>query len=147
MRGVGGPLLCIGDLLSDVAEGDSIDSESLSPPPPPPPLSSLSTSSTTNDTTQSLSPSHLHHLFEENYSQLKAALEGTDHSWTMLTIKLCAALETADKLIQTANSNVEKLSEELEALEEIMKRGDSAIATAKTIQNTWNKKDKPSTRK
>lgn len=25
MRGVGGPLLCIGDLLSDIGEGDSVD--------------------------------------------------------------------------------------------------------------------------
>lgn len=61
--------------------------------------------------------------------------------------QLCAALETADKLIQTANSNVEKLSEELGVLEGIMKRGDQAIATAKTIQNTWNQNDRPTTRK
>lgn len=136
MRGVGGPLLCIGDLLSDVGEGetgggDRQESDSLSP-------------SSSNTAHEFANPSQLPHLFQENYNQLTEALKGTDHSWTVLTLKLCSALETADKLIHTANSNVEKLSEKVEVLESIMKRGDRAVATAKTILNRGNKKHVPS---
>ncbi|XP_058114500.1 uncharacterized protein LOC131257704 isoform X2 [Magnolia sinica] len=79
----------------------------------------------------------------ENYNKLTEALKGTDQSWTALTLKLCASLETADKLIQSANSNVETLAEKIRELESIMKRGDSAVATAKAILNTQSKKEGP----
>ncbi|KAJ8491374.1 hypothetical protein OPV22_013095 [Ensete ventricosum] len=94
-RGVGGPLLCIGDLLSDVAEdGDAIDGEGRetdllsSAPAGLPPSPHLFTPS--RDLVQ---------VFQENYDQLIQSLEGADHSWTALTLKLCAALKTADKML------------------------------------------------
>ncbi|KAJ7965599.1 Histone-lysine N-methyltransferase [Quillaja saponaria] len=69
--------------------------------------------------------------FWENYDHLKEALVGTDHSWTALTLKLCIALETANQLVQSTNSNVALLSEKIGELQKIVKRGDSAIAAAK----------------
>uniref|UniRef100_A0A803M5B6 Uncharacterized protein n=1 Tax=Chenopodium quinoa TaxID=63459 RepID=A0A803M5B6_CHEQI len=89
MRGVGGPLLCIGDLLCD-----------------------------------------------ENYEQLNKALAGTDHSWTGLTLKLCTALDTAKKLIESTNSNVTMLSENVGELEKMIKKGDSAIAEVRSIHSS-----------
>lgn len=54
MRGVGGPLLCIGDLLSDVGEsdagGDQLPSHPINTPPP--------------DFNSSLQPSDLNKLFQ-----------------------------------------------------------------------------------
>ncbi|XP_077213787.1 histone-lysine N-methyltransferase [Tasmannia lanceolata] len=134
MRGVGGPLLCIGDLLGDVGDGQETPSSSSSSP------SSPSSSSSTNTFLNPLSPSHLHNLFQENYDQLNKALEGTDHSWTVLTLKLCSALETADKLVQSTNSNAAALTEKIGVLESIIKRGDSAVDMAKAIHSTRNKK-------
>ncbi|XP_058097179.1 uncharacterized protein LOC131242506 [Magnolia sinica] len=133
-RGVGGPLLSIGDLLSDVGEGGGDHTPSSSSP------SSPSFHLPSDDP---LPPSHLNRLFQENYNKLTEALKGTDQSWTALTLKLCASLETADKLIQSANSNVETLAEKIGELESIMKRGDSAVATAKAILNTRSKKEGP----
>nr|XP_010939399.1 uncharacterized protein LOC105058228 isoform X2 [Elaeis guineensis] len=110
MRGVGGPLLCIGDLLSDVADddggGDGGVHESLPPPSPTavPPVP--------------LPPSDLHQLFQ-----------------------LCAALKTADKLVSSANSNIGVLLEKVAVLESIIKRGDSAVAKAKDIQNMQTNKE------
>ncbi|XP_010939397.1 uncharacterized protein [Elaeis guineensis] len=133
MRGVGGPLLCIGDLLSDVADddggGDGGVHESLPPPSPTavPPVP--------------LPPSDLHQLFQENYDWLIESLSGTDHSWTDLTLKLCAALKTADKLVSSANSNIGVLLEKVAVLESIIKRGDSAVAKAKDIQNMQTNKE------
>ncbi|KAK8466815.1 hypothetical protein PHAVU_008G165400 [Phaseolus vulgaris] len=98
MRGIGGPLLCIGDLLNDVGEehqGHSLRHEA-SPSP-----SSLHPNN--NDP-----PPHLTKLFQEHYDHLNSALSGTDHSWTSLTLKV-------------------------EELQKIVKRGDSAIAAAKTL--------------
>ncbi|KAI3888810.1 hypothetical protein MKX03_002089 [Papaver bracteatum] len=128
MRGVGGPLLCIGDLLSDVSEASEIGDHNET--------SSSSLSSAPSISTDSvLPPSKLPQLFQENYSQLSEALDGTDHSWTALTLKLCSALETADKLVQSNNSNVRFLSEKVEVLESIVKRGDSAVKSAKFIHD------------
>ncbi|KAI3951617.1 hypothetical protein MKX01_018733 [Papaver californicum] len=127
MRGVGGPLLCIGDLLSDVSEASEIGDHN---------GTSSSLSSTRSISTDSaLPPSKLPQLFQENYSQLSEALAGTDHSWTALTLKLCSALETADKLVQSNNSNIRFLSEKVEVLENILKRGDSAVRSAKFIHD------------
>ncbi|KAI9106394.1 hypothetical protein K1719_021922 [Acacia pycnantha] len=102
MRGTGGPLLCIGDLLSDVGEEEHV----VSAPSPSPSFSSSSVSDS------SLAPD-LTELFQENYEHLNKALAGTDHSWTALTLKLCTALETANELVQSTNSNVGLLSEKM----------------------------------
>ncbi|THG18895.1 hypothetical protein TEA_027518 [Camellia sinensis var. sinensis] len=77
----------------------------------------------------------------ENYDHLNEALAGTDHSWTALTLKLCTALETANKLVQSTNSHVGLLSEKVGELESVIKRGDSAIAAAKTIHNSLNRRE------
>ncbi|XP_043712057.1 uncharacterized protein LOC122660871 [Telopea speciosissima] len=134
MRGVGGPLLCIGDLLSDVGDEASVGENQETS------FLAFPSSSTLN---ASLPPLHLSQLFKENYNQLNEALSGTDHSWTALTLKLCTSLETADKLIQSANSNVRVLSAKVEVLESIMKRGDSVVAAAKGIDVTQFKKERP----
>ncbi|KAJ4963901.1 hypothetical protein NE237_023840 [Protea cynaroides] len=138
MRGVGGPLLCIGDLLSDVGDGDGASVGENQE------TSSLGSSSSSTPNAP-LPPSHLSQLFKENYNQLNEALSGTGHSWTALTLKLCTALETADKLIHSANSNIQMLSEKVEVLESIMKRGDSAVAAVKGVDVTQLKKERPST--
>ncbi|KAF8404140.1 hypothetical protein HHK36_009020 [Tetracentron sinense] len=83
-------------------------------------------------------------LYQEDYNQLNEALAGTDHSWTALTLKLCSVLETADKLVQSANSNIKLLLEKVGMIESIVRRGDSAIAAGKAIHSTLNKKG-PST--
>ncbi|MCL7030239.1 hypothetical protein MKW94_026222 [Papaver nudicaule] len=118
MRVAGGPLLSIGDLLSDVSEeaseiGDH--NETTSP--------SISTDSL-------LPASKLPRLF--------SALAGIDHSWTALTLKLCSALETADKLVQSNSSDIRFLSEKVEVLETIVKRGDSAVRSAKFTHDKHN---------
>ncbi|CAI9764039.1 unnamed protein product [Fraxinus pennsylvanica] len=129
MRGVGGPLLCIGDLLNDVGEGDSgVPHDHPTPPP--------AAADTSN-----LQPSDLPKLFQENFDQLKAAFDGEDHSWTALTLKLCSAMETANKLIESSNSRVSILSENVEDLEKIVTRRDSAIAAVDDIQGSLKVKD------
>lgn len=58
----------------------------------------------------------------------------------LLCLQLCSALETADRLVQTANSNAETLKEKIDSLEHIIKRGDAAVDQAKVvlrIQNNW----------
>ncbi|KAM5564178.1 hypothetical protein ABKV19_018678 [Rosa sericea] len=130
MKGVGGPLLCIGDLLSDVGESDA------SPPPQqnePSVSAPISTSTSQNP--------DLTKLFQENYEQLNGALAGTDHSWAGLTLKLCGALETANKLVKTTNSNVTLLSEKVGDLEKVIKRADSAIAAARVVHASLNEKE------
>ncbi|GER49198.1 TNF receptor-associated factor 6 [Striga asiatica] len=121
MRGVGGPLLCISDLLSDVREENSGASQDHAPPRDVADASNMPASD-------------LPKLFQENFEELKGALEGADHSWTALTLKLCSALETANKLVDSANSQVASLSEKVEEVEQIVQRRDSAITAAKTIQ-------------
>ncbi|KAI5355349.1 PREDICTED: LOC18425583 isoform [Prunus dulcis] len=129
MRGVGGPLLCIGDLLSDVGESDAS-------PLPPQQQHEPSSSSPVSSSTESLD---LTKLFQENYEQLNEALAGTDHSWAALTLKLCSALDTANKLVQSTNSNVMSLSEKVGELEGVVKRADSAIAAARVVHGSLNK--------
>ncbi|CAK7347014.1 unnamed protein product [Dovyalis caffra] len=131
MKGVGGPLLCIGDLLSDLAEKEEDDVVSAAAAP------SSSISDSNNKSLQSLD---LTKLFQEDYNRLNQALDGTDHSWTALTLKICTSLETANKLVQSTNSNVRLLSEKVEELEKIVKRGDSAVAAAKAIHVSLNRK-------
>ncbi|KAA8546383.1 hypothetical protein F0562_002878 [Nyssa sinensis] len=146
MRGVGGPLLCIGDLLSDVGEGDGGNHPNLETPFSPSSSSSSSFpspsfSSSLPNSNLNLQPSELTKLFQENYDHLHEALAGTDHSWTALTLKLCSALETASKLVQSTDSHVGLLSEKVGELEKIIKRGDSAIAAAKAIHSSLIRKD------
>ncbi|CAI9114601.1 OLC1v1015358C1 [Oldenlandia corymbosa var. corymbosa] len=123
MRGVGGPLLCIGDLLSDVGKA---------PDPHALPLG-------THDAHPSHPASHLPNpnlrsLFQENYDKLDKALTRADNSWMSPTLKLCAALEAGNKLVQFGNSQVKLLSEKVEQLEELTKQIDSAVAAAKDTQ-------------
>ncbi|CAK9138478.1 unnamed protein product, partial [Ilex paraguariensis] len=78
----------------------------------------------------------------ENYDRLnEALLAGTEHSWTALTLKLCTALETANKLVQSTNSHVDLLSGKLGEFEKIIKRGDSAIAAASAIHRCLNQRE------
>ncbi|XP_072952953.1 uncharacterized protein [Typha angustifolia] len=136
MRGVGGPLLCIGDLLSDVAADDgAVEGVEETPPP----------LFTTAGLDGLLEPSDLQRLFEENYEQLIESLSGSDHSWTALMLKLCTALKTADKLVSTASSNAGLLLEKVKVLEGILKKGDSAIAAAKALHTTHLSKEVSST--
>ncbi|KAM3394684.1 hypothetical protein P3S68_003687 [Capsicum galapagoense] len=123
MRGVGGPLLCIGDLLSDVGESDAaVDHLSIKTPSP--------------DYDSSLQPSDLNKLFQEKYEQLNKALAGTDHSWAHLTLELCTALETANKLVHSTNSNVGTLKDKVDELRQVMNRRDSAIGAAKALEGS-----------
>ncbi|XP_022768219.1 uncharacterized protein LOC111312320 isoform X1 [Durio zibethinus] len=139
MRGIGGPLLTIGDLLSDVGEesGAAPDHHHHHDTSLPSPSSSSSSILNSIDAPQSLD---LTKLFQENYEKLNGALAGSDHSWTALTLKLCTALETANKLVQSTDTNVRLLSEKVVELEKIVKRGDSAITAARAISISLNQK-------
>ncbi|MQM07452.1 hypothetical protein Taro_040295 [Colocasia esculenta] len=148
MRGAGGPLLCIGDLLHDLADDDagaadhqgspsSVSPSMLSPSPP----SSTAGGAVPRGDAPPLRPSDLHDQFQETYTQLTESLMGTDHSWTALTLKLCSAVETADKLVNFANSNVELLLKKVHVLESIIKRSDAAIQIAKAIEDTKIKEE------
>ncbi|KAF3334947.1 hypothetical protein FCM35_KLT21551 [Carex littledalei] len=131
MRGVGGPLLCIGDLLCDVADDDviSVDAQEIPSSPSPSP-SSFPTSPP-----EPFSPSDLNRLFEDHYNELVKSLDGNDHSWTDLMLKLCATLKVADKLIASADSNVQLLLEKVAMLERLLKRGDCIV---KGLQQKMN---------
>ncbi|TKY56184.1 hypothetical protein E2542_SST20625 [Spatholobus suberectus] len=120
MRGIGGPLLCIGDLLNDVGEEQQEQGHSLR-------------RETSPSSSHLINNHDLTKLLQEHYEHLNSALSGTDHSWTSLTLKLCTALETANQLVQSTNSNVASLSEKVDELQKIVKRGDSAIAAAKAL--------------
>ncbi|KAK2659547.1 hypothetical protein Ddye_006080 [Dipteronia dyeriana] len=137
MRGIGGPLLTIGDLLSDVGE------ENVTVPVPVPDNPS-STSSVLKDSNSTPHPLDLTKLFQENHHQLNEAFAGSDHSWTSLTLKLCTALETANMLVQSTNTNVTLLSDKVGELEKVVKRGDSAIAAAKAIHVSLYQKQRSS---
>ncbi|CAN6480161.1 unnamed protein product [Victoria cruziana] len=116
----GGPLLCIGDLLRDVGEGSSVDSPR--------------ESTVSGELSSSIQrPLDLQPLFEENYNQLNAALESSDHSWAGLTLKLCSVLETADKLVNEATARAGQLAEKVDALEKILERENSVVSEAKAV--------------
>ncbi|KAJ3704175.1 hypothetical protein LUZ61_007880 [Rhynchospora tenuis] len=122
MRGVGGPLLCIGDLLCDVADDDVSTVDTLEIP-----SSSPSSSASPASPSEPSSPSDLNRLFEEHYNELVKSLDGNDHSWTNLMLKLCATLKIADKSVVAADSNVQLLLEKVAMLESLLKRGDSIV--------------------
>ncbi|KAK9216135.1 hypothetical protein WN944_008142 [Citrus x changshan-huyou] len=146
MRGIGGPLLTIGDLLSDVG-GETVTASDSS--------HSSSPSSLVQDSNSTPHSLDLTKLFQENYDQLNKAFSGSDHSWTALTLKfdgscckfpplgimvLCTALETANKLVQSTNTNVTLLSEKVLELERVVQREDSATSAAKAINVSLNRK-------
>ncbi|KAL9396170.1 hypothetical protein Peur_010423 [Populus x canadensis] len=144
MKGVGGPLLCIGDLLSDLAEKEEEEEDVVSAAAAAAAADRWSPPSSVSDSkNNSLQSLDLTKLFQEEYDRLNQALDGTDHSWTALTLKLCTSLETANKLVQSTNSNVGLLSEKVEGLEKIVRRGDSAVAAARAIHVSLNQKGGP----
>ncbi|KAL6899268.1 hypothetical protein ACP4OV_005926 [Aristida adscensionis] len=122
MRGVGGPLLTIGDLLSDLAVDGGDDSlaggADASAPCSPLPAQHAGEAN----------PSDLSRLFEEHYDNLMKSLQENDPSWPSLMLKLCAALRIADKLVSCANTNAEQLLAKVEVLESVLERGDRAVA-------------------
>ncbi|CAA7046466.1 unnamed protein product [Microthlaspi erraticum] len=134
MRGVGGPLLSIGDLLADLVAETSESPENDQNP----------------DNSSRLEPDavsgslDLTQLFQGKYDKLNSAFAGSDHSWTSLTLELCTALETANKLVQATTTNARLLSGKVEELEKIVKRGDSSVAAARTVHATVNQKGLPS---
>ncbi|RLM80680.1 uncharacterized protein C2845_PM12G17850 [Panicum miliaceum] len=121
MRGVGGPLLTIGDLLSDLAvDGDDdplAAGGDASVPSSPPEAQQAGKAD----------PSDLSRLFEEHYHNLMKALQENDPSWPSLMLKLCAALKAADKLVSSANTDAEQLMEKVKVLEGVLERGDRAV--------------------
>ncbi|XP_011069566.1 uncharacterized protein LOC105155390 [Sesamum indicum] len=123
MRGVGGPLLCISDLLSDVGDEDSGSPQHHAPP-------------TAVAEVSNLPATDLPKLFHENFIELNGALDGADHSWTALKPKLCSALDAANKLVDSTNYRVATLSEKFEELEQIVNRRDSAVTAAESIQGS-----------
>ncbi|KAE8684492.1 GRAS family transcription factor [Hibiscus syriacus] len=128
MTGIGGPLLTIGDLLSDDGEesGEALEHH----PRRDAALPLQSVLDSVDASSQSLD---LIKLSQENFEKLKVALEGSDHSWTALTFELCTALETANKFVQSTDTNVRLLSEKVREVERIIKRGDSAVTAARAI--------------
>lgn len=61
-----------------------------------------------------------------------------------IPFQLCTSLETANKLAHATTTNARLLSEKVEELEKIVKRGDSAVAAARTAHATLNQKGLPS---
>jgi len=121
MRGIGGPLLTIGDLLSDLAVDGGDD-----------PLAaggdaSVPSSPSAAQQAGEADPSDLSRLFEEHYNNLMKALQDNDPSWPSLMLKLCAALKAADKLVSSANTDAEQLMEKVKVLEGVLERGDRTV--------------------
>ncbi|KAL0711776.1 hypothetical protein Bca4012_018754 [Brassica carinata] len=149
MKGVGGPLLSIGDLLADLVE-ETVDSA----PPNPENSSNLETDAISGplDLTRlfqfkclaNVLVEELCFAFQDNYDKLNSAFAGSDHSWTSLTLELCTSLETANKLVHATNTNARFLSEKVGELEKIVKQGDSAVAAARSVHATVNQKGLPS---
>ncbi|KAK1432360.1 hypothetical protein QVD17_09256 [Tagetes erecta] len=127
--GLGGPLLCIGDLLNDVGEEDT-----------------TTATATANDVianSHRLSliepanhPSDLTKLYQESFKCLNDALDGTSHSWTAHTLELCSSLETASKLIQSSSSHVIEVSKKIKELETITNKGNLVIKEAELIHRS-----------
>ena len=55
--------------------------------------------------------------------------------------QLCSALENANKLVQSTNSNVRLLSEKVGELEEVVKKGDSAVAVVRGVVSSLSQND------
>ncbi|EPS63734.1 hypothetical protein M569_11051 [Genlisea aurea] len=112
MRGFGGPLLCIGDLLSDVGDRNSDGSK----------ISETSAEFST------ASARNLPDVYQEKMAELKKALSGDDPSWPASTLKLCSALETASIMIDySTNPGVAALAQKIDELHQIVDRRESAL--------------------
>ncbi|XP_038886232.1 uncharacterized protein LOC120076466 isoform X2 [Benincasa hispida] len=137
MRGTGGPLLCIGDLLCDVGEEEAGGTKGSNETPKsiPSPSSSSASVSTLFDVSES---PDLPKLFQENYDQLNKVFDDNDHSWTALTLKMCNALDTATKLVESTNSNSRFLLEKIVELERVLEKGDSTREAAMAIQTSYS---------
>ncbi|XP_044970539.1 uncharacterized protein LOC123430767 [Hordeum vulgare subsp. vulgare] len=123
MRGVGGPLLTVSDLLSDLAvEGgdDHLDGGG---------DASVPSSPLAVHQVEEADPSELQRLFAEDYDSLMKSLRENDPSWPSLMLKLCRALKTSDKLLSCANVKAEQLLEKVEKLEHVLERGDRAVGS------------------
>ncbi|CAD6243988.1 unnamed protein product [Miscanthus lutarioriparius] len=113
MRGVGGPLLTIGDLLSDLAVDGGDD-----------PLigvgdASAPSSPSAAQQSRKADPSDLSRLFEEHYNNLMKALQEKDPSWPSLMLK------------------------KVKALEDVLERGDHAVAEiVEALQRSGLAKDR-----
>ncbi|KAI3784275.1 hypothetical protein L1987_43371 [Smallanthus sonchifolius] len=131
--GLGGPLLCIGDLLNDVGEEDTTTANEVISPSHRPNSSPIEAADLTN---QQIHPSDLTKLYQESYKCLNDALDGTSHSWTAHTLELCLALETANKLIQSSSSHVIEVSKKIRELETITNKGNLVIKEAEFIHTS-----------
>ncbi|XP_052145072.1 uncharacterized protein LOC127764259 [Oryza glaberrima] len=144
MRGVGGPLLTIGDLLSDLAVdgGADLAGGEVSVPSSP---------SSAGQQAEEADPSELNRLFGEHYDNLMKALQENDPSWPSLMLKLCTALKTADKLVSCASTDAEQLLQKVELLERLLVRGDRAVTAiveelqrSRPSEDSHSSKSKPS---
>uniref|UniRef100_A0A0E0G8H6 Uncharacterized protein n=1 Tax=Oryza nivara TaxID=4536 RepID=A0A0E0G8H6_ORYNI len=144
MRGVGGPLLTIGDLLSDLAVdgGADLAGGEVSVPSSP---------SSAGQEAEEADPSELNRLFGEHYDNLMKALQENDPSWPSLMLKLCTALKTADKLVSCASTDAEQLLQKVELLERLLVRGDRAVTAiveelqrSRPSEDSHSSKSKPS---
>ncbi|BAF09090.1 uncharacterized LOC4329714 [Oryza sativa Japonica Group] len=144
MRGVGGPLLTIGDLLSDLAVdgGADLAGGEVSVPSSP---------SSAGQQAEEADPSELNRLFGEHYDNLMKALQENDPSWPSLMLKLCTALKTADKLVSCASIDAEQLLQKVELLERLLVRGDRAVTAiveelqrSRPSEDSHSSKSKPS---
>lgn len=55
--------------------------------------------------------------------------------------QLCTALDTANKLVQSTNSNVRLLAEKVGELEQVVKKGDSAVAAVRGVVSSLGEND------
>ncbi|RAL53270.1 hypothetical protein DM860_006942 [Cuscuta australis] len=136
--GAGGPLLCICDLLSDIGEEDGSNCHCNIPSPTGGDLNCPGF----KESNPGFKASNLTKIFLEKYEDLKEGLAGTDHSWTALTLELCSAMQTANKLVSSTHREVGLLSENVRKLEQKINMRDSNVASAKAIQSClkgkWN---------
>ncbi|KAK9069463.1 hypothetical protein SSX86_011367 [Deinandra increscens subsp. villosa] len=127
--GVGGPLLCIGDLLNDVGEEEqdtaTATASNIHRPSPTP-------------ADRQIHPSDLTKLYQESNKCLNDALNGSSHSWAAHTLELCLALETANKLIQSSSAHVIEVSKKIRELETITNKGNLVIKEAEFIHTSTN---------
>ncbi|KAG7032788.1 hypothetical protein SDJN02_06838 [Cucurbita argyrosperma subsp. argyrosperma] len=137
MRGTGGPLLCIGDLLCDVGEEEAGEGKG-SNETPKSVISSTSSSASVSTLPLVSETPDLPKLFQENYDQLNKSFDDNDHSWTALTLKMCSALDTASKLVESTNSNSRFLLEKIVELEQVLEKGDSTREAAMAIQTSFS---------
>ncbi|KAH0933374.1 hypothetical protein HID58_010491 [Brassica napus] len=161
MKGVGGPLLSIGDLLADLVEEPVV-----SAPPNPQNSSKLETDAISE-------PLDLTGLFQVipligkcscGRAVLTTMINLTECLLVLIThgplllwrwfylpmgvsnvsYMLCTSLETVNKLVHATTTNARFLSEKVRELEKIVKQGDSAVAAARSVHATVNQKGLPS---